>query len=342
MHYTIAQSLSESRRSILSGAFLTKANVLKETLRPIGLVDFRFGVHQLLDTVVASATIVVQVPSVAKPDEKTPAEPTVKPSHRSVNVQELLFGFKENPEVYFIVPRDSTLKQVTPDEHLFTFLTLRKEPGGSTLQHQIIPVPLVVDEANRVVVESIGTHINAFAEVKEKMFNAMRHIPKMSVEYLTFAQSAVGDKKVDAKAHVAVLPPDSPAIDGGPVEPVKKKATKKKRVTIEDGQVDKAKPAKKPKKEKKEKSLVHKPVTESATKFKKQKKASIIPQDWKCEICGVTTTVMRRRGPSGLNCACKSQRKRRCHTRLIDIGNSCGQAWSARARSASQKAEKSG
>ena len=44
---------------------------------------------------------------------------------------------------------------------------------------------------------------------------------------------------------------------------------------------------------------------------KKAKRASTIPEGWKCEICGVETTVMRRRGPSGLNKAC----------------NSCGQQW---------------
>lgn len=297
---TILQaSLHDSRKSILSGAFLTRANVQPGTLQEMGLLDLHFGIHQFLQTRIVRATVLVAV----RPSMTVPPQPATAP--QTVKVQELVFGFKDNPTTFFLVPRDSTLEEQSSDNHLYTFLTLRNQPGGTVLQHQVIPVTFQVDDTNRSVVGIIRSHINKHDEVKEKMANATRHIPRMPLAFIQYGLLA---ERQGTKAAKQVIPAQqsSKLASPTPVSSPKAQATKKPRL----------------KKVKASPKLKDVKNQTADAQNKKQKKASIIPAGWSCEICGVNTTVMRRRGPSGLNCAC----------------NSCGQAW-AQANRARQKSE---
>lgn len=328
MHYNIAQSLAQSRKSVVSGAFLTRAQVIKGSLRPLGTVSFQFGVHEFPDTVVAAATIIVHIPqpvpaaapAVPQSEANTAAVRTgtltPKPIQQTVHVQELLFGFKENPGAYFLVPRDSTIKELTSLTFLFTFLTLRKQPGSTNLHHQVIPVTLEINKDNKIAVENISKHINADAEVKEKMANAMRVIPKMELERLTFAEPAAS-KDISSSAPPATENQSKQEAGEPEVQQQKRKKripsesatpaqTKRRKSMIKSEETTDKKQKKKPK-QARSSPTAGAGISEGAAKIRKQKKASIIPDGWSCEICGVTTTVMRRRGPSGLNCACKEQ-----------------------------------
>lgn len=312
MQYTLAQSLSQSRASITSGAFLTRANVLSDTIEISGLVDFRFGVHQFQNTRVASATILVTIPQpLQSNDGKATPEDHGKVQSSTVKIKELLFSFEENSAVFYLVPRDSTLEELADESYLLTFLTLRKQPGGTNLQYQIIPVSLRTTKTDVTTIQSIRKHINPHAEVKEKMVNAMRHITKMDLEYLAVVVESNPAKEVDSKPSRMITDTNTARTDQSPATHVKK--TRRAGRTSDVAQSRQANPLMKPLKDR---SPVTKSVTDKNSKGKKQKKASIIPEGWTCELCGASTTVMRRRGPSGLNCACNFASEMRTRSEL--------------------------
>lgn len=304
-------SLRDSRRSVITGAFLTKANVVSNTLNVVGHLNLRFGVHEFPKTVIARATVTMNVRQAVAPTKAAAAGPAAgvapKAVFKAVNVPELVFGFDENPEVFYLVPRDSTLEK-TEDRatHLYTFLTLRNQPGGNTLQHQVIPVTFPSDEITDGIVDVMRTHINKHVEVKEKMANAFRHIPKMAVTYLALQQPTRPTTEPHPVVETPAGPDSRPDGDDAAIDQVVTTADQAKDPSSRRRRRRTKKEKGKEKKKRQKDTSVVEIDAASATKVKKQKKASIIPEGWKCEICGIATTVMRRRGPSGLNCACET------------------------------------
>lgn len=281
----VAVALKDSRRSIISGALLTKAVVQPNSVRRIGSLDVVCCLHQFCDTRISRASILIRKPTTAPDTDAV----------QIVRDRELVLSFAENADTYYLVPRDARLAIEKDDMSHFTFMTLRNRPGQSSLQYQVIT--MYFDARKCVdVINALREHINSEDEVKAKMANAAKQILEMKSQYIRLRQE------------VKESSPGQLETSQFPNQPASVPTVKKRKYKTSIKQEKGSKPDRKDKGTSSPRTLEK---SDGANAIKKAKRASLIPDGWQCEVCHAKSTVMRRRGPTGLNTAC----------------NSCGQHW---------------